>query len=139
MTVAFSNMYNKDLGRISRGLQAVGTSIIGDDTLVHIRRTITDLRDDVLRFVAELDDNLGTLCYSGSKAEGLRFKSSDEDWMVVYRKIRVLPSDIHAALYDNNTELLQMENEMTKPGFTLLKMTDNSTSNFRLVNSKKIF
>ena len=61
------------------------------------------------------------------KAEGLRLKSSDDDWMCIHRYIKVIPSDSYMAIYDRNTTLLLMENEMTKPGFTLLKLIGEST------------
>ena len=64
-------------------------------------------------------------CFSGSKAEGLRFKSSDEDWMYISRDIKVVPSDSFVPLYDVNTQwVFMMENEMTKPGFTLLRLVE---------------
>ena len=65
--------------------------------------------------------------YSGSRAEGLRFESSDDDWMFIYRIIKVIQSDSYTAIYDSNMTLLLMENEMTKPGFALLKLIGEST------------
>ena len=121
-------MDNEELGRISRGLHAVVNKIIGDPVIINIRRTTTNLRDYIYRRESELKNDPFVPVYSGSKAEGLRFKSSDEDWMLVYRDIKVIPSDSYMAIYDSNTTLLLMENEMTKPGFTLLKLIGKTTN-----------
>ena len=64
-------------------------------------------------------------CFSGSMAEGLRFTTSDQDWMYVYRTLRVIPSISYTSLYDSNPTvkfLLLMDNEMTKQGFSLLRI-----------------
>ena len=55
-----------------------------------------------------------------------RFNSSDDDWMLIYRDIKVIPPDFNVTIFDSNTTLLLMENEMTKPGFTLLRLIDES-------------
>ena len=115
-----------DLVRISCSLHAVLSAIIGSDEDVYIRRTATNLRDDILRMEREWTNGEAIPCYSGSKAEGLRFKSSDEDWMFVYRNIKVIPSHLYTTLYDINTNLfLVMDNEITKPGFTFLRVVEN--------------
>ena len=111
-----------NLGRISHSLDAILNTIIGPEVYIKIRRTTTNLRDNVQRIQCQLLNSKNELCYSGSKAEGLRFKSSDEDWMSISRMLRVIPSECYTAIYDSNTTLLLMENEMTKPGFTLLKL-----------------
>ena len=103
---------------------------VGTEEAVLIRRTGTDLRDDVFMMERELTNGDTIPCFSGSKAEGFRFKTSDEDWMYVYRKFIVIPSSSYASLYDRNTTvdcLMLMDNEMTKPGFTLLRMMDMKT------------
>ena len=79
---------------------------------------------------AEIDNRQDIFCLSGSKAEGLRFKSSDEDWMFVSRFVKVLPSNAFSILYDRNTSRLLLEKEMTKPGFTLLRLYDNPSDHF---------
>ena len=97
--------------------------IIGNEEEVKIRRTTTNLREDILRMVCESRNVNHIPIFSGSKAEGLRFKSLDEDWMFVNKHIRVIPSESYTTLYDiNKLVLLTMENGMTKPGFTLLKV-----------------
>ena len=115
---------NIDLEHISHTLHAAMNDIIGSDQLVHIRRTTTNICDDVLKMDYELNDSKNIPLYSGSKAEGLRFKSSDDDWMFICKTTitSVIPSDSYAPLYDCNTLLLLLDNGMTKPGFTLLRV-----------------
>ena len=117
----------RNLGRISCSLDAILNTIIGREVLINVRRTTTNLRDDLFRREHELLNSKYLPVYSGSKAEGLRFKSSDEDWMLIYRDVKVIPSESYMAIYDSSTTLLLMENEMTKPGFTLLKLIGEST------------
>ena len=116
------------MSRISHHLHAVVNDIIGHPVIINVRRTTTNLRDYIHRKECELGNRPYIPVYSGSKAEGLRFKSSDEDWMFIYRDIKVIPSDSYMAIYDSNTTLLLMENEMTKSGFTLLKLIGESTN-----------
>ena len=120
-------MEGEEVSRISRGLYNVVNMIIGDPVIINIRRTTTNLRDFIFRRERELGDGPNIPVYSGSRAEGLRFKSSDEDWMLIYTDIKVIPSDSYMSIYDSNTTLLLMENEMTKPGFTLLKLIGESS------------
>ena len=123
-----------DVARISSGLHAVLSKIIGSDEEVYVRRTATNLRDDIIRMVSEWTNEQKIPCFSGSKAEGLRFKSSDEDWMYIYRIIKVAPSESYATIYDvNSTWVFVMENEMTKPGFTLLRLVDKHYETKNLV------
>ena len=75
--------HHENLGRISRSLNSMLTVIIGPEVFLNVRRTTTDLRDDLSRIHIELMNLEFTPCYSGSKAEGLRFESSDEDWMFI--------------------------------------------------------
>ena len=70
----------------------------------------------------ELVNCSGLLVYSGSRGEGLRFSSSDEDWMIINKIVKVMASNSHATIYDCSMTLLLMENEMTKPGFSLLRL-----------------
>ena len=114
-----------DVVRVSRGLHAVLMKIIASDEQVYIRRTATNLRDHIIRMEKEWTNGRLVPCFSGSKAEGLRFESSDEDWMYIYRNFKVIPPDYCITLGDRNIKfLLLMENEMTKPGFTLLKLVN---------------
>ena len=130
-------MDNGRLRRISRGTHALLDRIIGPEIIINIRRQTTDLRDDISRLESELGNIKTMPCFSGSKAEGLRLKSSDDDWMFIYRNIKVIPSDSYMAIYNSNTTLLVMENEMTKPGFTLLRLIGEPT-NLRLIHSTDI-
>ena len=122
-----TDMDIRNLGRISCSLDAILNTIIGREVLINVRRTTTNLRDDLFRREHELLNSKYLPVYSGSKAEGLRFKSSDEDWMLIYRNIKVIPSESFMAIYDSNTTLLLMENKMTKPGFTLLNLIGESS------------
>ena len=125
--LCFTDMESEDVSRISRDLHGVVNMIIGHPEVIKVRRTTTDLRDYIFKRECELGNDVAMPVFSGSKAEGLRFESSDDDWMFIYRNIKVKLSDSYTALYDNNTTLLIMENEMTKPGFTLLKLIGEST------------
>ena len=118
---------NENLGQISRSLNVILDEIIGPEVIINIRRTTTNLRDDLCRIDSVFAKREKGIVYSGSKAEGLRFKSSDDDWMWIYRHTKVVPSDSFVPIYDSNTTLLLMENEMTKPGFALLKLIGEST------------
>ena len=128
MVLCFTEMDNEEVNRISRGLHALVNKIIGDPVIIDIRRTACALQDNILRREAELRNSDREGIYSGSRAEGLRFSSSDEDWMLVYRYIKVIPSYYSMVAYDSNTTLLLMENEMTKPGFTLLRLIGESAN-----------
>ena len=119
---SFSDMNNTDVSRISRSLCVLMNYVIGTEVIIKVRRTTTNLRDDISRMYCKLDDTQYVPCYSGSKAEGLRFLSSDEDWMYINKEIKVIPSESYAAIYDRNTTLLLMDNEMTKPRFSLLRL-----------------
>ena len=123
----FTDMDNEEVCRISHDLHAVVNRIIGNPVIINIRRTTTNLRDYVSRKEFELGNEEFVSVYSGSKAEGLSFKSSDDDWMFIYRDIKVIPSDSYMAIYDSNITVLLMENEMTKPGFSLLRLIGEST------------
>ena len=126
--ICFTEMDNGNLEHISHNLDVMLNSIIGPEVFINVRRATTNLADDIIRIKSEIEDSESVRVYSGSKAEGLRFKSSDDDWMLIYRKIKVIPSDSYRTIYDRNTTLLLMENEMTKPGFTLLRLIGESTN-----------
>ena len=115
-----------DLEHISHNLHTAMNQIIGSDQIVHIRRTATKICDRILRMENELINSDYIPRYGGSKAEGLRFESSDDDWMFTVKAMRVIPSDSYTTLYDSNTILLMFENQMTKPGYTLLRVMDDN-------------
>ena len=106
-----------DLSQISDGLCMMLNEIIGDDIAIAVRRTYSNVQEE---FQALNNDHV-IWCYSGSKAEGFQFKTSDDDWMCVYRDVKVISDISHANTYNNNITLLLMDNAMNKPGFTLLK------------------
>ena len=118
-----------DVRLISVGLHRLLSDLVGSEKIIATRRVITDLGNDLEEFITGADDNLS--CYlflSGSKAEGFRFKSSDDDYMVTDNDIRVIQSMSQCRLYDVNTTLLMMETEESKPGFALLRLI-NETDN----------
>ena len=120
-------MDNEDLARESFGLYAQMNNIVGSMAEINIRRTTTNLRDDLLRMECELGNKNYVPVFSGSKAEGLRFQSSDDDWMLIDRDVKVIPPHTYTTIYDSNTIPILMENEMTKPGFTLLRVVSESS------------
>ena len=121
------DMDKDDPSHISRSLHGIMTQIVGNKKEVYIRRTATNLRDKVLRLENEITNSSFVANFSGSKADGFRCQPSSNDWIFVATNTRVIPSDSYSALYDSNTQLLLMENEMTKPGYTLLRLPENTT------------
>ena len=116
--------YN-DLSHISHSLYKVVDEVIGEEVLIEIRRTTTTLQDDVLN----KHDKAYLTYLSGSKGEGLRFKTSDDDWMFILTGFKVIPSELYTNSHDINNDILVillMKNEMTKPGFTLIRMPGTS-------------
>ena len=95
--------------------------IVGQEKIIKVRRTISDLRDKYEAVSCDETDQPFTAMYSGSKTEGFRFRSSDSDWMMVWKDIKVIPNMTYAHLYDEGTTLLLMDNETNKPGFTFLR------------------
>ena len=116
-------MDTDDPSHISRSLYGIMTQLFGNKKEIYIRRTATNLRDKVLG----LQDSLYTASYSGSEADGFRCQPSSNDWIFVPTNYRVIPSDSYLALYESNTPVLLMENEMTKPGYTLIRLPDHTT------------
>ena len=114
-------MYQQELKRISCDLYKTVKNELGQKVCIYIRRTTVNLLDEVNRIQSELD-NEWRVYYSGSKGEGLRFTSSDNDLMLVYETIKVIPPNASITLNDSRVPHLMMENEMTKPGFTLLRV-----------------
>ena len=121
-----------DIRQISKGLYYLLNDIIGHDTVIKVRRTISDLRDKFEVFVSDTVNQPCVLCYSGSKAEGFRFESSDDDWMTIFRDIKVISDMSYAHMYDSNSTVLLMDNQLCKPGFTLLRLISRSQNPFIL-------
>ena len=111
-----------ELSLISVGLYRLVSEIVGPEKMIDIRRTVTNLRNDFFKL---RDKGLNAPWYgylSGSKGEGFRFSSSDDDYMFIYNNVRVIQSMSQCRLYDANTTLLMMETEQTRPGFVLLRV-----------------
>ena len=118
---------DNNLVRISTSLHNVLGEVLGTEPVVVVRRAVTEFRDEIYAMEQELRGLILVPIYSGSKAEGYRFRTSDDDWMFVYKNIRVIPDHSYSALYDSRKTLLVMENEMTKPGFALLRAVDDTS------------
>ena len=114
-------MYQQELKRISCDLYKTVKHKLGLEVCTYIWRTTVNLLDEVNRIQSELD-NTWRVYFSGSKGEGFRFTSSDNDLMLVYETIKVIPPNASITLNDSRVPHLMMENEMTKPGFTLLRV-----------------
>ena len=118
-----------EVSQISVGLHRLTSDIVGHKTIINLRRTVTDLTNDFYECLVKVDDKISIHSFiSGSKGEGFRFSSSDEDYMFVHKNIRVIHSMSQCRLYDFNTTLLMMETEHTKPGFVLLRLIGNTTN-----------
>ena len=111
-----------ELSLISVGIHRVVSDIVGPEKIIDIRRTVTNSTDEFFKLRdAGLNRSIhGYL--SGSKGEGFRFSSSDDDIMFIYRDVRVIQSMSQCRLCDVNTTLLMMETEQTSPGFVLLRL-----------------
>ena len=137
-------MDNEKLNLVSGNLHAILDKVIGSERVISINRTATNLGDDVLKKKCEVAEYSWMPRFSGSKGEGFRFKSSDDNWLLISRDIKVIPSDSYAAIYDHNTILLLMENGDTKPGFTLLRLRgepryiDVKPPSTKLLNGKNL-
>ena len=127
------DMDKDDPSHISRSLYGIMTQIVGNKKEVSVRRTATNLRDKVLRLENEVTNSSYIARFSGSKADGFRCQPSSDEWIFVLTNYRVIPSDSYIALYETDIQLLLMESEMTKPGYTLIRLPDHN-SGFRINN-----
>ena len=122
------------LSLISIGLHELVNSIVGSETITEMRRTVTNLQNEDQMF-SKTGKVVPVLAYlSGSKGEGFRFASSDDDYMLIYNDVKVIHSMSQCRLYDVNTTLLMMETEQTRPGFVLLRLIGN-TNNSDIIRS----
>ena len=96
-------MKDEMLNLFSGNLHTILDKVIGSERTININRTATNLGDDVLRKKCEVAEYSWVPRFSGSKGEGFRFKSSDNDWLFIFRDIKVVPSDSYAAIYDQIT------------------------------------
>ena len=121
----------EDLRLISRGLYRVVGEELGTEKIVDMRRRVMALRQ-TLKAASYKDDNpFEDSLLSGSRCEGFRFVSSDQDWMFVCRDIRVIfSSPTEGQHYENQTLLIQAERDATIPGFALLRLLNHSTDHY---------
>ncbi|KAK3098100.1 hypothetical protein FSP39_016103 [Pinctada imbricata] len=108
-----------DIASISYKLYKIVNREIGSKEIIKIRRTVNKVSDKL-----EQEENRG-LCNhdhlsSGSRAEGFRFPTSDDDQMIVYNTIKVIMDDSTIQPIANIT-LLKMEIDQTRPGFCILR------------------
>ena len=126
--------------RISQGLNRTLEEIFGDDVMTHIRRTAIDLDDDIDNLRMQLENEDSVIRRSGSYAEGFWMRSSDFDLMWEYSHIRVVPSFYHTSSYDcNAVTVVMMENERTKPGFSLLRLLKSNSIQFLRLTTERLF
>ena len=116
-----------DLQLISHSLYRVVGEELGTEKAVDMRRRVMALEQSLE--TASYTDNKAhedqILC--GSRSEGLRFASSDWDFMLIYRDIRVIFSSSTEGQFDYGQTLLMAECKATKPGFVLLRLLNNSS------------
>ena len=116
----------EDLALISRGLYRVVGEELGTEKVVDMRRRVMALEQS-LRTASVIDDaKYEDTFLSGSKCEGFRFASSDEDFMLICRNIRVVFYLQTHDQYNNGQTQLFAERHKTKPGFALLRLLNNN-------------
>ena len=116
----------EDLGLISRGLYILVGDELGTEKIVDMRRRVMGL-DQSLMTASCRDDNLfKDVLLSGSRCEGFRFASSDYDWMLICRGIRVIFSSPTEGQHSEKQTLIIAERDTTKPGFALLRLLNHS-------------
>ena len=115
-----------DFRLISRGLYRVVGEKLGTEEVVDMRRMVMALQQSLSTASCRHDEAIEDEALSGSTCEGFRFASSDRDWMVICRDIRVIFS--FPTEYQNNIKqtILIAERNTTKPGFALLRVLNNS-------------
>ena len=117
----------EDLGLVSRGLYRVVGEKLGTEKMVDMRRRVMALGQRMQTARYRDDDDYEDRLLSGSTCEGFRFASSDYDFMYICRDIRVIFSLPTEDQYHDGQTLLMAERDMTKPGFTLLRLQNNSS------------
>ena len=118
-----------DLKLISRGLYRVVGAKLGTEKIVDMRRRVMALEQSLdtarLKYNERREDEI----LSGSKCEGFRFASSDIDIMIVRRGIRVIFS-MDSEIHTTEQTVLMAECHITKPGFAMLKLSNESSNPF---------
>ena len=117
----------EDLSLISRGLYIVLCENMGTEKAVDMRRRVMTLQQNLNTSMMGRNKTYEDNLLSGSKGEGFRLSTSDDDWMLIRRGIRVvfpLPVE-HQNEYGGT--LLMAERNTTKPGFVLLRLLNHSS------------
>lgn len=115
--------------QMSEDLYVAMCSMIGNPTVVKIRREIKDIQEKINKPAANIHGNTGV--ESGSYREGFRFKSSDIDNMVWPCKVQVISEVRQFDLLDDATlDTLLMEYSDTPPGFVRLKVMVSTNYEF---------
>ena len=117
----------EDLRLISRGLYRVVGEKLGTEKIVDMRRRVMALWQSLMTASCTDDSLSEDKLLSGSRCEGLRFASSDHDWMLICRGIRVIFSSQTEGQHCEKQTLLMAERDTTKPGFALLRLLNNPT------------
>ena len=116
----------EDLALISRGLYRVVGEELGTEKVVDMRRRVMALEQSLRTAEMRNSQGLEDILLSGSGCEGFRFASSDADWMMICRGIRVIFSLPKEHQNNNEQSFLYAERNIAKPGFVLLRLLNHS-------------
>ena len=115
----------EDVNLISRGLYGIVSRKLGTESIVDMRRRVMALQQRLITARARNSEVFEDIIFSGSKCEGFRFASSDDDWMFICRNVRVVHSTSQQDQYHSRHTILMAQCEFTKPGFVLLKLASD--------------
>ena len=118
----------EDVRQISHGLYRVVGEKLGTEKIVDMRRRVMALEQNLNTRSTARTEIFEDKLFSGSKGEGLRFASSDEDWMLIHRDTRVIFSS--KTEYQHNQTILLADQSSTRPGFVLLRRMNDTCSKF---------
>lgn len=108
---------------------------LGYESIIDIRRNLSDLKHHIYH---KLKPEKPEFIYDlGSRAEGLRISTSDNDQMVVCAR-SIIVNDTSEILYLNpgaGKVILIMENTKVKPGYVRLQVKDGRSGEKRFTNS----
>ena len=116
----------EDTVLFSRGLYRVVGEELGTEKVVDMRRRVMALSQSLNTAWMRNDQEFEDVLLSGSRCEGFRFASSDDDWMWICRDIRVNFTLSPEHQYNTETTILLAERNTTKPGFVLLRLLNHS-------------
>ena len=117
----------EDLSLISDGLYRVVGEELGTEKMVDMRRRVMALGQSMMTAWYRDDNQDEDRLLSGSMCEGFRFTSSDKDWMLICRDVRVIFSLPMEEQHNDRQTILMAERYATKPGFALLRLLNNSS------------